>query len=467
MTIVRRTAEAFDPRRVMLALLLAASLTVLTGCSWFAPPKEVSAEARDLAAQIRAIDGVTQVDVDVHSRDAKDHPNDWNFRFTIGTSNSGSIDTVPAAVHAITGTASVYGVSVALDVPATRDVAPVVLRNLSAASVQAAMELRILPEVTAVDVGASYPGTTVVKSDDASLAQTAASLRTVTGFGADESLTEYDPLHSITVLWDGYRENSQHSVEIGSTGPSIPVLDVLDQLGMDPTVNRIYALEGGMWGLAPERPAIDITVDRPAAVVTLLSGTADPAAEAGLRPRTAFRVTTGTTASAAEPDGYVGMPIGSEEPRDLPAPPVQSDPVTSGSVTDDIPPVEWAPSTDPAVLAQLDTLTVEVKTFLHNAQGLSGVAAEFTTNVGPCETPGGGSVVTAYVVLPIFEIVDSANDAFSAIVGDWERSGLNRADRALGLDIYSNPSADAVIAQATIRGTTEGINIGVTSRCVN
>jgi hypothetical protein len=472
MTNATRPATTFVPRRALTAVLLAACTILLAGCSWFEPPEDVSAEAQELGAQIRTINGVTEVDVEVHSRDAKDHPSDWIFVFTIDTANSSSLGLVPSGVRAITEKASVYGISVSLDIPASQGIAPVVLRNLSDTAVQAAIELRTLPEVAAVDIGAFSPGITVVKSDDASLAETAVSLRTVTGFGADEPLSAYDPLtecsplHTITVQWDGYRENSRHSVEVGSTGPSLPVLDALDQLGGDPTINRIYVVEDDMWGLSSGRPAIDIEVDRPASVVTLLSETADPAADAGIRPRTAFRVTTGTTTSDTEPDGYVGLPLGSEEPQDLPAPPVQPEPRTPIPAVVDAPPAEWVPSTDPVVLAQLDTLTVDVENFLHNAESISGVTAEFSTNIGPCETPDGGSIVTAYVVLPIFDVADSANDAFAAIVGDWERSGLNRADRALGLDIYSNPSDAAAIAQATIRGTTEGINIRVTSRCV-
>jgi len=466
MNTARRTFSVHTSRRVLAALLLAASLCVLAGCSWFAPPREVSDESEQLAAQIRQIDGVTDVDVEVNSRDARDHPRDWVFVFRINAADAGSIETVPSAVQAITETASGYGVSVALTVPASQSVASVVLRDLNATTIEAAVELRNLPEVAAVSVGASYPGTTVVKSDDASLAETAASVRAVTGFGADQSLTGNDPLHSITVEWEGSSPSSSNSVEIGVTGPSSPVLDALDRLSASSTVNRIYAREGDMSGFPSNRPAIDIDAGDPADVVTLLSETADPAAEAGVRPRTGFRATTGMSSAARDPSGYVGLPIGSDEPMDLPAPPEQTDPTTSDPTIVDGPPAEWVPSTDPDELAQLDTLAVDVENFLHTAEATSGVTAEFTTNVAPCETSQGGSTITAYVVLPIFEIADSADDAFAAIVSDWERTGLNRADRALGLDIYSNPAADATIATATIRGTTEGINIGVTSRCV-
>jgi len=449
-------------------LLIAASMSVLAGCSWFDPPKEVTAEAEVLAEQIGEINGIAEVDVDVRDRDFKDHPNDWIFDFSITAADAGSLDSVPAAVRTITRTASVYGVSVTLDVPSSRGLAPVVLGDLSEATVRAADALRGLPEVAAVDIGASYSGTTVGKSPGATLAATAASLRTVPGFGADTSLTGDDPIRSITIQWEGSRHDSLHTVEVGVAGPSGPVLDALEKLGADSSVDRVYALEKGMLGLQPERPAIDVVMDHPAEGVAQLAAIADPAAEAGTRPRTAFRVSTGTmgTTPTAEPDGYVGLPIGSDQPLDLPAPPAQPDPTTPDQALVDFPPDEWVPSTDPAVLAQLDTLRGDVESFLHSAEALSGVTADFTTGAGPCERPGGGTHITAYVVLPVFEIAESTDDAFAAIVADWGRSGLARSDRALGMDIYSNPSADAVIASATIRGTGEGINIGVTSICV-
>ena len=468
MTNTRLSPVARAPRCVVAGLLLAASMFVLAGCTWFDPPKEVTAEAEVLAEKIGEITGITAVDVDVWGRDFKDHPNDWIFVFSITAADAGSLDSVAPAVRKIANRASVYAVTVALEVPAARSIAPVVLRNLDETTVQAAAALRALPEVAAVDIGSSYPGTTVDKSPGATLAETAASLRTVPGFGADASLSGVDPIHSITIQWEGSRQDSLHAVEIGVSGPSVPVLNTLEHLGADSSVNQINALEGEMWGLPPERPAIEVEMDRPADGVPVLAGTADPAAEAGIRPRTAFRVSTGTmgTTPSAEPDGYVGLPLGADEPLDLPSPPVLPDPTTADQALVDFPPDEWVPSTDPAVLARLDTLTAEVENLLHNAGALAGVTADFTTNVGPCEWPDVGTHITAYVVLPVFEVADSADDAFASIVGDWERSGLARSDRALGLDIYSNPLADAVIAMATIRGTSEGINISVTSQCV-
>jgi outer membrane murein-binding lipoprotein Lpp len=58
------------------ALLLTVSMFLLAGCGWFDPPREVTTEAQELAAQIREINDVTAVEVDVYGRDFIDHPED-------------------------------------------------------------------------------------------------------------------------------------------------------------------------------------------------------------------------------------------------------------------------------------------------------------------------------------------------------------------------------------------------------
>jgi hypothetical protein len=431
MTNATRPALAFQPRRTLVTLLLAACMILLAGCSWFEPPKEVAAEAQKLAAEIRGIAGVTEVEVDVRDRDFKDHPGDWIFSFTITTADAGSLNTVPSAVRAMASNASAYAVNVTLGVPADRRVAAVFLHDLTASTIDAATALRDVPEINSAEVGGDFPGAAVEKSPDASLAETAAALRAVTGFGANTSLTATDPLRSITVRWDGAGDESRHSVEVGTTSPSPSVLNALDQLGADSSVSRIYALEQGSWP-----------------------------------PRTAFQV---TAATGARYNGFVGLPLGSDEPQDLPvAPggPVQLGPVTADTIMPGIALPTWVLSTDPAVLAQIDTLTAGVEGFFDNAEALSGVAAETRISIGPCATSDEATSVTGSIVLPIFEITDSADEAYGALVRDWELTGLVRSDRALGLDMFSNPADDAAVATATMRGTVEGISISATSQCL-
>jgi hypothetical protein len=454
------------PRRVLTALLVTVSMFVLAGCSWFDPPREVAAEAENLTAQIRDIDDVTEAEVDVYSRDFIDHPDDWIFSFRITTADAGSIDTIPLAVRAIISDASAYDVNVTLAMPAAPRIAAVHLRDLSATTIDAAITLRALPEIISVDVGGQSPGATVEKSPGASLADTAAALRAVGGTGTDTSLTGNNPLRSITIRWDGARHESRHSVELGTTGPSTPVLNALDQLGADKSVSGIYALEEGSWPLSAERPGIEIDVVNINDVLDSLATTMDPAAEAGTRPRTAFQV---TAATGARYNGFMGMPLGSDEPQDLPAPPaepIELGPVTPDTIMPGIALPTWVLSTDPDVLAQIDALTADVESFFRNAEAVAGVTAEIRITVGPCAASDDETSVTGSVVLPIFEITDTADEAYAALVLDWEHTGLVRSDRALGLDMFSNPSDGAAVAKATMRGTVEGISISATSQCV-
>ena len=472
--IVRRAAHypvRRAVRRTLALALVAASTIALSACTWFAPPKEVSAEGDAIAETLRAIDGVAEVDVDVSSRDAKDHPNDWIFHFDVTARNSDGLGSVPLEIRTAVARATVYGVDVVLDVPAALGVAAVTLLSVDESAVTAAARLRTLPEVESAQVG-GWPGTLVDKRPSASLSETGAAIRAVEGFGGADTLTGEDPLLSVTIGWDGAAADARHSVEIAASGPSDPVLDALALLGDDTSIDRIYATEAQGWSSLGDqawgRPTIELSAHNPSTTIELLTSTADPAAVPGLRPHTAFgiRVDTGT-----EFLGYVGLPPGSPDPDDVPDPPEPDGAVDdSGEQPEAGVPAaqaeEWVPSTDPAALALLDQRTTEVIAFIENTQAIAGVSAEFATGVGPCVSTGQKSSVSASFVLPIFQIADSADAAFAAIVSDWKRSGLGYSDRALGLDIYSNPRADAAIAGATIRGTSEGISISVTSACV-
>jgi hypothetical protein len=473
-----RTRRIHPIRRLIAALAVATSTIALSACTLFAPPQEVTAEAEELAQSIRALDGVTDVTVDVYSRDVKDHPNDWIVALSVDTQNSTSLRTVPSAIRSTISGADVYLVDVVLDVPAAMGVAAVRLRGVGEATEAAATQLRAIAEVESVSVGA-WPGTSVEKRSSAGLAQTAAAVRAVEGFGSGGSLAGENPLQSVLIGWDGAAVEAHHQVEIGASGPSDPVLDGLERLGREQSVEQVYAYEAeGFSSLgesAAGRPTINITGGDSKWVVGLLTATVDPAAEARLRPRTAFGV---WTPHGMEFVGYVGLPAGSPEPDDVPVPPEPApaseanpvDPAT-GLPADAVPAAEWAPSNDPAVLARLSELTGEVVAFLDRTEAIAGISAELTPTVGPCVwnpqmSNGQASSVSASVVLPIFTIADSADAAFAAITSDWRRSGLSYSDRALGLDIYSNRTDGAVIADATIRGTSDGISIRVSSACV-
>lgn len=444
--------------------MVAATTLALAGCSLWEPPAAVKEVAEELVTQIREIDGVASAEVEVRSRDPKDHHNDWILSFAVTATNSAGLEPLPPAVGRVVASASfsVYAAYATLTVPARIGIAEVVLQDLGAESVVAAERLRAIPEVEAVRVGGTASGTSVTARPGASLPQIAASLRAVDGFGVHE------PLLTAAVQWTSAAPQAYRWAMVGAATPGVEMLDVLQRLGDDSSVDRIYATQSVAWGDLGDapylRPSISIEADDPESVVELLTATRDAAAEAGSAPRTGFRV---TSAGGGELSGFVGLPLGAPEPQDLPAPPEpEADaaaPLPAGGATA---PAEWVPSDDPAVLAQLDVLTAEVAAFLDNTERIAGVTAEHTVRAEQCSQASGTSI-RGDIVLPIFEVTDSADEAFAAITADWVSNGLVQSDRALGLDIYGTQLLDATVTGATIRGTTDGISISANSACVS
>lgn len=81
------------------------------------------------------------------------------------------------------------------------------------------------------------------------------------------------------------------------------------------------------------------------------------------------------------------------------------------------------------------------------------------------------------VVIPIFEIAESADAAFNAITSAWVDGGYCRSDRASVRDFYSadkSPSegagsknaAPGFLQQLSIRGRADGISMTLSSVCV-
>ena len=76
------------------------------------------------------------------------------------------------------------------------------------------------------------------------------------------------------------------------------------------------------------------------------------------------------------------------------------------------------------------------------------------------------------MVITIFEIADSADEAFEAITASWVADGYSATDRAMGRDFYSllGPHEDGAeyveLEVLSIRGTADGISILVQSKCI-
>lgn len=122
---------------------------------------------------------------------------------------------------------------------------------------------------------------------------------------------------------------------------------------------------------------------------------------------------------------------------------------------------------DPAAAAargESDRLAIEA--LLTDAGDTAGIQGAVSAAAEACAS-GAGQQAQASVVIPIFEIADSAQDAFDAIIAEWNANGFSRSDRAMGTDFYSADDSQAVGAhRLEIRGNTEGIRIAATGACI-
>jgi hypothetical protein len=69
------------------------------------------------------------------------------------------------------------------------------------------------------------------------------------------------------------------------------------------------------------------------------------------------------------------------------------------------------------------------------------------------------------VLIPIFDVADSADEAYAAIVDSWLAAGLMHSGNAAGTAIYVAASPTQLVQQATIRGTVDGISIHAEGGC--
>ena len=202
--------------------------------------------------------------------------------------------------------------------------------------------------------------------------------------------------------------------------------------------------------LAAQRPELWVEVTDAAevdTVVATLTALDASVTQVDGVPRASFSVVTTDTGRTEA--GYLGLPPGSAEPDDrffsTPNPAAGED-------------------FDPAAAAdQLQRDRAVVTALLDAAGDAAGIRGPATVTIGPCAT-GANQQVQGSVIIPIFEIADSADDAFDAITTGWERQGIRKSDRAMGTDFYS--AADDSLETLSIRGGTEGISITVATRCV-
>ena len=406
-------------KRIVAGVVLIA--TMLTGCSLFpAPPSDLVAATERYEALVRALPGVAKAEATVRSVDPKDRPNDWEVWLIVDATSADGLDTVPALVADVTPPAADV-IRVTLRFPAAQGLASVNLTNASAADVERAGILRHLPFTASVGLSGEFSVELVAGTR---LADAVSQIRA-------SGVLSYDPFGFVTL-----NQDDGAVVDVSLAGPSDALITLIESLDGDSGVDYIRSTEPS---LESPRPRLSLDADDPARWVQALTELGEPRIEG--RPSTAFSVhNDGETVS-----GFVGLPLGSAEPEDLPV-------------------AEEAQPTDPIVLAGLLAEdSTSVSALLATAAETSGIPGAAEVIQASCSLDGGAQVWGS-LLLPVFDYADSADVAYNAIVAAWEADGYAHTDQAMGESIYT-PSETRPVMQLTIRGTAEGIRVSAWGAC--
>lgn len=412
-------------RNVVRALAVAVALLLgLAGCSLFSDPPDGLIEAADeYASAVRALPGVSDAKADVTAVDQKDRPGEWRVNLVVTAISVDGLESVTDGVWSIQPPAGAV-VAVTLRYPEESGLAPVSLGDPSTASAERARVLRVLPFVESVALSGTE--VSLLLADGTRLDDAAAAIRATDVLAAD-------PYDSVRV---GYATD-RVTIGISLAGPSAAVVSQIEVLAGDPGVQRVSSVEPTR---RLPRPQISVQTSDPAGVSSGLAGVRGDGADG--RPRTAFMVTGGTSSVA----GFVGLPIGTAEPDDLPLALDGRDP------------------TPPAVLAaHLAADAAALRSFLVDTIEASGAPGSPETYVVPCVEPG-LSRVEGYLLAHVFEVAETTYPAYDAITAVWEAGGFDHTDQATGTSIYTSTVTRGVV-QASIVGTTDGIQISAFTEC--
>ena len=407
------------------ALVLAAAvLLALTGCSLFAsPPQSLVAAARDYASAVQALPGVSDADAEVIAVDPKDRPGQWRVDLVVTATAAGESGAVAYAVWGIEPPVGAV-INVTLRFPKSSGMPPVSLGDPSSAAAERARTLRTLPFVESVAIANTEVSLSLAvgtRLDDA-----AAAIRASDVLHADP----YDSVHL------GFAD-ARVALDVSLAGPSDAVITELQRLADDAGVQSVVSVEPTQ---AMPRPRISVQASDPSAVTTELTQLPGDSVEG--RPRTSFIVTDGGASVA----GFVGLALGTVEPDDLPLA------------------IDGRAPTPSAVLAvHLAADSANLTDFLLSSVEASLAPGLAEVQVVPCTTAG-MSRAEGSVLVKVFEVTDTAYPAYDAIVAEWERAGFAHTDQASGTSIYTSTVARGVV-QASIIGTTEGIQLTAATEC--
>jgi hypothetical protein len=436
-------------------------LAALTGCGLLpdAPPEMTTAVTKATDA-IRQVNGVTTASSSISLWDAED--DQWRADITVEARDSG-ID-LHALVGSVAQQSAVGAVptSTVLSVPGDDDAADVrfffsaftgMVSREADEMVDAALGLRAVAGAQAVSVTNDGEPARLVVASASSLADTVADVRSLSGFGAN-ALSRVD----LTA------EDGSYNVVFDAHSPTDDLVRFLDNLSRRPGVQSLTFSGVVTWqNPAAWRPTLSVEALSTAEareITDLLTTLADFAHEVDGIPRAAFTVAVPHRPTIPAIAGYLGLPLRSPEPDDLPAD-IRPEP---DDLSADTPGDAAAQHSDPAVAAaRLASDTAMISALLDAAGDEAGIRGPASVLTGTCPD-GTNQQVQGSVVIPIFEIADSADDAFEAITSAWEKQRFTRSDRAMGRDFYT--PADGSLESLSIRGTAEGISITAAAPCV-
>lgn len=432
------------------------------------------------AAQIREIDGIASVSVEFDGPPPwglGEEPIAWradiHMRATPRASNLTALTAEVAAVlSSVTGTAVPRGIlMIPLDARgtlATLEFAPHLEPDSGVkAPARVAETMRLLGTVAGVrGVSAVYgrPEVHLEVGSPAQWSEMAATLRRLPGFGVGD----LSAVGISAVGIDAEITTSEFSGEIalGASSPTPALIQMLSELAARDGVRSMsYRLARQGADMSYSRASLWISVSSEAEMMEVTALLVQPDVANGLapgEPRPEFVV--GLAAGPyADRSGYLGVPLGSGEPDDLPVVPTLEPTREQVLAESDADVVVLEPT---SIAARLEADLSAVDAILAAAGDAAGIRGVVSASTAECAS-GLGQQVHGSVVIPIFEIADSAQDAFDAIIAEWSANGFSRSDRAMGTDFYSVDDSQALGAhRLSIRGTTEGISISADGACI-
>jgi hypothetical protein len=439
-------------RRMRWVAAIVALTVGLTGCSLMpAAPQEMSAAVDEATETIRRLDGVASATSSISLWNAE--AGAWRAHITVEARDSDvDLRTLVTSVEQ-TSSIGVVPASAVVTIPGSHDVAetrvtftalPSMTPRTSDEVADAALALRTVAGVRSVSMSNDGEPSAVTVGSTASATRLTAAIRSLPGFGANALSA---------VRLSAADDTADFAVTFDTVSPSAALLGVLDDLRSEAGARSVtFSGVDAKDHSAPWRPTLDIAAADAAraGVITARLTTLDDAVTTATGvPRASFTVSAPGASTPSTTTGYLGLPPGSPEPDDLGL----------------SPPAGTSPGDPDAPMAstQLERDSALVTALLDAAGDTAGIRGPAVVAAVTCDN-GTTEQVQGSVVIPIFEIADSADDAFEAIVSSWETQRFTRSDRAMGTDYYSAP--DGSLDILSIRGTAAGISIVASTPCV-